>query len=213
MTTPDDMDVDGHPGVTVAVATGPTITPSGMVTLYSYIPTDVPPPFQPFDFASSLYLAIRQVTVATGVVENCNTITGTVSIPTIGSKPAIHSHILGCALVDGGGQCTTGAGSQAAFVDNSEPIFAPAGPTTFQSFAWMPTRHAATSGTRFTDLTSTLFRPLGPAGSIHESPGTRGCPTDTRRTSGIPGTRGPERDPGPPGPPLTPQTGPNSSAS
>jgi hypothetical protein len=129
VTTSDDMDEDGHPGVTVGVATGATVSPMGTVTAYSDIPTDIPPPFQPIDFANSLYLAIRQVTIASGAVKDCNTISGTVSIPTIGSKAAIDSHILGCALVDGG-QCTS---TPAAFVDNSEPIFAPTGTTTFQS--------------------------------------------------------------------------------
>jgi hypothetical protein len=132
ITTEDDQDKDGNPGVTVGVAQGPLGTPAGGVTTYSYIPTDIPGPLQPIDLAKNLYLAIRQMTVATGTVEDCNTISGTVTIPSIGSKAAIDSHVLGCTLVDGG-QCTTGASSEASFVDNSQPIFSPTGPTTFQS--------------------------------------------------------------------------------
>jgi hypothetical protein len=132
VTTWVDQDQDGFPGVTVAVAQGPLATPTATATTYSYIPTDVPAPFMPVALASSLYLAIRQITVASGTVEDCNTITGTVSIPTIASKAAIDSHILGCGLLDGGA-CTTGASSEASFVDNSQPVFTPSGTTTFQS--------------------------------------------------------------------------------
>jgi hypothetical protein len=136
-TIQDDMDMDGNPGVTVAVAVGPVADPMSSASLYSYIPTDVPPPLQQVDLASSLYLAIRQITVASGTVQDCNTIVGSVNIPMIASKPAIDSHILGCRLVDGG-QCTTGASSEAAFVDNSEPIFTLSGNTTFQSMRMPP---------------------------------------------------------------------------
>ena len=137
VTTEDDMDMDGNPGVTVPVATGAVQTPTPTATSYSYIPTNIPAPLQPIDLAQSLYLAIRQVTVASGAVKDCDTITGTVSIPTIASKPAIDSHILGCALVDGGA-CTTGASSEASFVDNSQPVFTPTGTTTFESIRLPP---------------------------------------------------------------------------
>jgi hypothetical protein len=134
MLTQDDMDMDSNPGVTVPVAQGPvemaTLTP----TTYSDIPTGPLTPLPPVALASSLYLAIRQVTTASGVVQDCDTISGVVSIQTIATKPAIDSHILGCTLV-GGGSCTTGTGSQAAFLDNSQPVFTPSttGKTTFQS--------------------------------------------------------------------------------
>ncbi len=127
-----DMDNDGNPGVTVGVAQGPLAMPTVTASSYSLIPTEIPPPLLPVAAASSLYVAIRQVTVTSGTVVDCNTITGTVSIPLIASKPAIDSHILGCALADGG-SCSTGASSQTSFVDNSEPIFTPSGTTTFQS--------------------------------------------------------------------------------
>jgi hypothetical protein len=131
VTTEVDQDNDGNPGVTVDVAQGP-VPGAPTPTSYSYIPTTIPTLLLPPPSASSLYVAIRQVTVTTGTVVDCNTIEGTVSIPVIASKPAIDSHILGCALVDGG-QCTTGSSSQASFVDNSQPIFTPTGTTTFRS--------------------------------------------------------------------------------
>ena len=133
ITTQDDEDHDNAPGVTVAAAQGPLAMPTGTATMYSYVPTNIPLLVleQPVR-ASALYLAIRQVTIISGKVQDCNTITGTVDIPTIGSKPAIDSHILGCALVDGGA-CTTGSSSQTSFVDNSQPVFTPSGNTDFQS--------------------------------------------------------------------------------
>jgi hypothetical protein len=133
ITTQDDEDHDNAPGVTVAAAQGPLSLRTPTASTYSYVPTNIPllPLEQPVR-ASSLYLATRQVTIVSGKVQDCNTITGTVDIPTINSKPAIDSHILGCALVDGGA-CTTGSSSQTSFVDNSQPVFTPSGPTDFQS--------------------------------------------------------------------------------
>ena len=132
VTTAIDQDMDGNPGVTIAVAQGPLAAPTTTASDYSYIPTGVPAPFMPINLASSLYVAIRQVTVTSGTVQNCNTITGTVGIQTIDAKAAIDSHVLGCQLVDGG-QCTTGTSSEAAFVDNSQPVFTPSGNTSFQA--------------------------------------------------------------------------------
>jgi hypothetical protein len=132
ITTEEDQDSDGNPGVTIAVAQGPLANPTATASSYSYIPTDIPPLLVPPDLASQLYVAIRQVTVTSGNVVDCDTMTGTVSIPTIASKPAIDSHIIGCALVDGG-SCTTGPSSEAAFVDNSQPVFTPTGTTSFQA--------------------------------------------------------------------------------
>lgn len=149
-----DMDQDGNPGVTVGVAEGPLAMPTITASSYSYVPTAVPPPLLPVPRASSLYVAIRQITVTTGRVADCNTITGTVSIPVIASKPAIDSHVVGCALTDGGPCSTTGASSQASFVDNSQPIFTPAanGNTTFKSIR-MPT------GATCADVRAALPRP------------------------------------------------------
>ncbi len=132
VTTEIDQDMDGNPGVTIAVAQGALAVPTATATDYSYVPTGVPAPFMPINLAGSLYVAIRQVTITSGTVQDCDTITGTVSIQTINSKPAIDSHVLGCQLVDGG-PCTTGASSEASFVDNSQPVFTPSGTTSFRS--------------------------------------------------------------------------------
>lgn len=138
VTTGVNQDNDGNPGVTVSVATGELANPPSIgTTSYSYIPTSVPTLLIPAPSASQLYVAIRQVTVTNGTVQDCNTINGTVSIPLIGTKPAIDSHILGCNIADGG-PCTTGSSSQASFVDNSQPVFTPSGTTTFRSIR-MPT--------------------------------------------------------------------------
>ncbi|HEX4445449.1 MAG TPA: hypothetical protein VH044_01880 [Polyangiaceae bacterium] len=127
ITTESDMDRDGKPGVTVSVAQGAS---------YSNIPVGTPPLLLPFPRASKIYLAIRQLTVATATVQDCGHMTGTVLIPQINGKSAIDSHILGCALVDGG-DCTTNSSSstdsQESFVDNTQPVFTPSGTTKFQS--------------------------------------------------------------------------------
>jgi hypothetical protein len=130
ITTADDMDQDGNPGVTVAAAQGPLAAPKGATTSYSFIPTGIPSLVTPYPAATTLYLAIRQVTILSGAVQDCNTISGQVTIPVIASKPAIDSHVLGCTEI-GGSQCTTGSQSQASFVDNSQPVFTPSGNTTF----------------------------------------------------------------------------------
>jgi hypothetical protein len=133
VTTGVDQDNDGNPGVSMNVATGELANPPSIgTTSYSYIPTSVPTLLIPAPSASQLYVAIRQVTVTNGTVQDCNTMNGTVSIPLIGTKPAIDSHILGCFIADGGA-CTTGGSSQASFVDNSQPVFTPTGTTTFRS--------------------------------------------------------------------------------
>jgi len=128
-----DPDHDGHPGVTIDVAQG--IDPAKS-TYYSDIPVGIPALFQPVISADKLYVAIRQVTSVTGMVTDCDHISGAVTIAQIGGQPAINSHVLGCQLdADaGGGQCTTsGSSSQASFVDNTQPVFTPSGTTTFQS--------------------------------------------------------------------------------
>jgi hypothetical protein len=127
----DDMDMDGKPGVTALVAQG---------TGYSNIPAEFPPLFQQLPRASEVYLAIRQVTIVNATVNDCNDISGTVSIPPLPSmdggppKPGIDSHVLGCALEDGG-DCTA---SEAAFLDNTQPVFTPTGATTFKSVRMKP---------------------------------------------------------------------------
>jgi hypothetical protein len=128
VSTEVDMDHDNEPGVTIGTAQG-----SG----YSDVPTAIPGFFQQPARANRLYVAIRQVTIVTGtVVGDCNHMSGTIAIPQIQSKYAIDSHVMGCALVDGG-DCTTSppptGTSQAAFVDNTQPVFTPSGSTDFHS--------------------------------------------------------------------------------
>lgn len=125
VTTAVDTDQDGKPGITANVATG--ISPTG--PMYSGVPVGIPAPFQPTVRASRLYLAIRQVTVASGTAQDCAHINGTVTIPTISGKPGIDSHVIGCALA-AGGDCSS---SQANFVDNTQSVFTPTGTSSFQS--------------------------------------------------------------------------------
>jgi hypothetical protein len=135
ITMENDQDHDLKAGVTAPVATGSLMQPTSTATMYSNIPVNVPVlPLQQPMRASAVYLALRQITITSGTVVDCNTITGTVDIPVINSKPAIDSHILGCALVDGG-DCTVGSSSETSFLDNTQPVFtpSPSGKTTFQS--------------------------------------------------------------------------------
>ena len=121
VSTSVDMDKDGKSGVTAGAAQG---------SPYSDIPTGIPAPFQPIVRANKLYLAIRQVTVVSGTVNDCDHMSGTVSIPQINSKYAIDSHVMGCALTIDGGDCSS---TQASFVDNTQPVFTPSGSSDFQS--------------------------------------------------------------------------------
>jgi hypothetical protein len=126
--TATDPDHDGTPGVTVNAAQGPVPPPDDGGS-YSYFPVGIPAPFQPVVVSDKLHLAIRQVTVVTGKVVDCDHISGTVSIPQIAGQYAINSHVIGCDLLDGG-ECTD---TQASFVDNTQPVFTPSGATTFES--------------------------------------------------------------------------------
>jgi hypothetical protein len=127
VTTSSDMDKDGKPGVTANVATGA----SAQGTAYSGVPVGIPAPFTPTVRASRLYVAIRQVTVASGTATDCTHIRGTVTIPTIAanSKVGIDSHVIGCELA-AGGDCSA---TQANFVDNTQPVFTPTGTGTLES--------------------------------------------------------------------------------
>ncbi len=126
VTPPTDPDMDGDPGVTIAVAQGGQ---------YSPIPVGVPGFAQPVVTSDKLYVAIRQVTELAGTFTDCNHASGSVSIPQIGGQYAINSHILGCELSAGGNCTTSGSSSQASFVDNTQPVFTPSamGTATFTS--------------------------------------------------------------------------------
>ena len=121
ITTEVDMDQDGKPGVTADTLQGNGFT---------YPPVDV---FET-NHADELYLAMRQVTQLSGSASDCNTLTGTVSIPTITSdgtsKPAIDSHVIGCRVAGTTTDCNT---TQTSFVDNTQPVFAPSGGSAFTS--------------------------------------------------------------------------------
>jgi hypothetical protein len=120
ITTSADMDQDTKAGITIDVAQG---------SPYSDVPTQIPPLFGQPARANKLYVAIRQITIVTGTVQDCDHMTGTVAIPQINSKYAIDSHVMGCALT-AGGDCST---TQASFVDNTQPVFTPSGSTDFHS--------------------------------------------------------------------------------
>lgn len=120
ISTPADMDQDTKAGITIDVAQG---------SPYSDVPTEFPPLFGQPARANKLYVAIRQITIVTGTVQDCDHMTGTVAIPQISSKYAIDSHVMGCALT-AGGDCST---TQASFVDNTQPVFTPSGSTDFHS--------------------------------------------------------------------------------
>jgi hypothetical protein len=132
VTTATDPENDGTPGVTVSAAEG--LPAQGDGGPYSYFPVGIPAPFQPVVFANKLHLAIRQVTTVTASVVDCDHISGRVSIPQIAGQYAIDSHVIGCELLEGG-LCTD---TQAAFVDNTQPVFTPSGATTFQSLRLPP---------------------------------------------------------------------------
>ncbi len=128
VTTATDPDNDGTPGVTVHAPQAGAV-PSGDGGAYSDFPVGIPAPFQPVVVSDELHLAIRQVTAVTGMVVDCDHVSGTVKIPQIAGQYAINSHVIGCAVLDGG-ECTD---TQASFVDNTEPVFTPSGHTTFAS--------------------------------------------------------------------------------
>jgi hypothetical protein len=122
VTTEVDSDMDGEPGVSVGVATGP-IPGSTTSGVYSNIPVDL------MNRTNHLDIVIRQVTRLTGAASDCDHISGTVTIPKISNKFAIDSHVIGCDLVSGA-TCST---MQSGFVDATQPIFSPSGATAFTS--------------------------------------------------------------------------------
>jgi hypothetical protein len=123
ITSQVDMDQDGNPGVTANAVPGGS---------YSNPPVD----FFKTQRADKLYVAIRQVSQISATVTDCDHITGTVSIPVLTdpssgtSKAAIDSHVLGCEIAGTMASCTS---TQASFVDNTQPVFTPSGPTTYAS--------------------------------------------------------------------------------
>jgi hypothetical protein len=125
VSTEVDMDKDMEPGVTIGVASGATSAGGA----YSGVPVGIPAPFAPTVRANKLYVAIRQLTVVSATVKDCDHINGVVTIPSVGGKSGIDSHVLGCELA-AGGDCTS---TQATFVDNTQPVFTPTGTGTISS--------------------------------------------------------------------------------
>jgi hypothetical protein len=132
ITTANDQDLDGEPGVTANVAQG---------TGYSDVPLDFSVVLDPQAVARAdrLYLAIRQVTSIAATFTDCDHASGTVTVPQItdpttqDKKYAIDSHVIGCGLTGSTTDCTTtGLNAQSPFVDANQPIFVPS-TTTFTS--------------------------------------------------------------------------------
>jgi hypothetical protein len=136
ITTEVDMDMDMEPGVTAKAATGLISGRDGAA--YQNIPVGIDG-----SRASQVYVAIRQVTALSGGASDCDHISGTVTIPKIQSgstsKYAIDSHVIGCGLVGGAGDCSA---TQTAFVDGTQPVFSPTPGSTFTSVR-MPTATCA----------------------------------------------------------------------
>jgi hypothetical protein len=119
VTTAVDSDKDGYPGVTIEVDQGGN---------YSDVPVD----FVKSGRADHLFVVIRQVTVVTGTVLNCDHMSGSVTIPRIpntsAGKYAIDSHVVGCQLTGGTGTCNS---TQTSFIDGTQPVFTPSGAGSF----------------------------------------------------------------------------------
>jgi hypothetical protein len=121
VTTAVDTDQDGNPGVTVHVA---------QANGYSDVPVD----FLKTQRANRLFVVIRQVTKINATFSDCDHLSGTVSIARIpnsaSGKYAIDSHIVGCSLTQGNTMCDS---TQTNFVDATQPVFTPTGPSDFTS--------------------------------------------------------------------------------
>jgi hypothetical protein len=143
ITTAVDSDQDGDPGVTVNAAAGSI--PGGQGS-YSLFPVDG---FK--TRATQLFIVIRQVTRLSGKVDDCDHISGSITIPKIatsaGSSPkyGIDSHVIGCTLA-AGGNCSA---SQINFIDATQPVFSPSGETHFASMRISsPMTHASCADVR-----------------------------------------------------------------
>lgn len=110
----EDHDLDGNPGITVLALTG-----GG----YGYPPVQLPFTSIEFARAERIYLATRTVTELSGTVENCDHMSGSVQVLSIGGTAAINSRLIGCRRSDGV-ECTE---DEAAFVDANRPQFTPSG--------------------------------------------------------------------------------------
>ena len=75
--------------------------------------------FPNFNQATKFYTAIRNIAVINGTQQSCDWATGEASIPKIGNKLALNSHVLGCELA-AGGHCNA---SQTKMLDDNQPAY------------------------------------------------------------------------------------------
>jgi hypothetical protein len=140
ISTAVDTDKDMEPGVTANAAIGPIAGGAADGGSYQPIPVDV---FG--DRASEVYVVIRQVTALSGGASDCDHMSGSVTIPkipdTANGKYAIDSHVIGCGLAGGTGDCSA---MQIGFVDGTQPVFTPTAGATFTSVR-MPTGTCASA--------------------------------------------------------------------
>jgi hypothetical protein len=101
-----DAEQDGHLGVTLEAETADG---------YSLPPTNLPN----FNQASKFYTAIRNIAIINGTQQTCDWATGEATIPKIGNKLALNSHVLGCELA-AGGQCSA---AQTKMLDDNQPLY------------------------------------------------------------------------------------------
>jgi hypothetical protein len=131
ITTAVDSDQDGKPGVTADV-----VEDAG----YSEVAVDLLK-----TRADRVYLAIRQVSQVTATRDDCDHFSGSVQIPQIppgsSGKPAIDSHVIGCRLAGSGLDCSA---LQSGFVDATQPVFSPSGPSDFRATRLAPDAVCAT---------------------------------------------------------------------
>jgi hypothetical protein len=105
-----DMDMDGNPGVTANSDVGQPLPNDGGT--YSQIPVGALGPY-----ADQLYMAIRAVVALNGTLTSCTAASGPANVS------HLDNHTLGCHLAAGGTCSSSGALSQAAFVDTNSPVF------------------------------------------------------------------------------------------
>jgi hypothetical protein len=105
-----DQDGDMKPGITLATATD---------TGYSMLPVN---PLRTVR-ADHVDIALRSIMSATGTVDSCTTGSGKVTVPTIGTKASIDTHILGCRVTNGT-DCTA---AEFELLDSAQPVYTPMG--------------------------------------------------------------------------------------
>lgn len=135
-----DDDMDGSPGATVL-----PVDPSVDAT-YNWPPVGLPTAFgQDYPRAKRISIIARSVAKLHGTVQSCDELQGAADIVVIGNQPAINSTVIGCVKTDG----QTCSSSEASFVDQIRPQFAPSGPGTLISVRLPPNATCADARARF----------------------------------------------------------------